>query len=229
MAEVLRFFDQYQAALYFILGLGGIVYLYRFWLAWQEVSSAIYDLERQESRMRLNKSALVLFAMLLLAVGIFVTTSLVSALPLHELLATPTLDLSAAAAPSTPSASEPSTLFTATPLPTVSINPAACISESINISEPLAGTVLQGVVEVRGTVDVPGFGYYKLERSRADEELFLTIQAGRTIVRDGVLVESWDTTSLPPGEYVLQLVVTDSAGKELPACRIPVRIEVPEE
>ncbi|MEX1247757.1 MAG: hypothetical protein WEA61_04700 [Anaerolineales bacterium] len=228
MAEVLRFFDQYQAALYFILGLGGIVYLYRFWLAWQEVSFAIYDLERQASRGRLNSAATVLFILLLFAVGIFMMTTLVRSLPIQELLATPTLDLSFASDVSTPTGSA-ATLVTATPLPTVSINPSACVADRIEISAPEAGDVLQGAVEVRGTVDVPSFGYYKLERSRAEEELFLTIQAGRTIVRDGVLVERWDTTSLPPGDYVLQLVVTDSAGEELPPCRIPVRIEAVEQ
>lgn len=211
-----------------MLGLGGIVYLYRFWLAWQEVSSAIYDLERQESRNRLNQTAIVLFIMLLFAIGIFVTTTLANSLPLREVLATPTLDLSfASGSQGTPTA-QAEVLITATPLPTVSIDPSACIADRIEISEPQAGAILQGAVEVRGTVDVPGFGYYKLERSRADEELFLTIQAGRTVVRDGVLVESWDTTSLPPGSYVLQLVVTDSAGEELPPCRIPVQIEAME-
>lgn len=229
MAEVLRFFVQYEAALYFILGLGGILYLYRFWLAWQEVSSAVYGLEREASRQRLNQSAITLFVLLGLAMLIFIMVTFVATtLPAQSLLATPTLDLSVASGP-TPSGQETVTVFTATPLPTVSIDPEACIPDRINISAPEAGETLRGSVEVRGTVDVPDFGFYKIEYARAEEELWLTIQAGRNTVRDGVLVENWDTSRLPTGPYVLQLIVTDSAGEEVDPCRIPVYIETAEE
>ena len=95
----------------------------------------------------------------------------------------------------------------------------------MTITEPEAGSSISGAVEVRGTVDVPNFGFYKFEVARAEEELWLTIQAGRTVVQDGVLVENWDNSRLPTGDYVLQLVVTDSEGQELPPYRVPVRIE----
>jgi hypothetical protein len=231
MAEVLRFFVQYEAALYFILGLGGILYLYRFWLAWQEVSSAIYALEREASRQRLNQSAITLFFLLALALLIFIMVTFVATtLPAQSMLATPTLDLSSSGSGApTSSGQETVTVLTATPLPTVSIDPEACIPASLNISAPQAGETLQGSVEVRGTVDVPNFGFYKIEYARAEEELWLTIQAGRNIVRDGVLVEAWDTSRLPTGGYVLQLIVIDNAGQELEPCRIPVRITTAEE
>ena len=231
MAEVLRFFVQYESALYFILGLGGILYLYRFWLAWQEVSSAIYGLEREASRGRLNQAAITLGFLLVLALLIFIMVTFVATtLPAQEFLATATLDLSGGASDiPTSSGQETVTVLTATPLPTVSIDPEACIPDSLNISAPEAGETLQGAVEVRGTVDVPNFGFYKIEYARAEEELWLTIQAGRNIVRDGVLVESWDTSRLPTGGYVLQLIVIDSAGQALEPCRIPVRIQTAEE
>lgn len=229
MAEVLRFFVQYEAVLYFVLGLGGILYIYRFWLAWQEVSTATYSLEREASRERLNQAAIILFILLVSAVLVFIIVTFVStALPAQALLATPTLDLSAASqAGSVPT--QETVLATATPLATVGIDPAACVPDTIAISEPEAGATLSGAVEVRGTVDVPSFGFYKFEYARAAEELWLTIQAGRNIVRDDILVESWDTSRLPPGDYVLQLVVTNNEGQELPPCRIPVRIEMAEQ
>jgi hypothetical protein len=34
----------------------------------------------------------------------------------------------------------------------------------------------------------------------------------------------WDTTSVPPGDYQLRLVVTDNQGQALPACVISVRV-----
>lgn len=230
MAEVLRFFVQYEAVLYFVLGLGGIVYFYRFWLAWQEVSSATYSLEREASRERLNQAAVVLFVLLASAILIFIVVTFVSTtLPAQELLATPTLDLFAASQTGAAVPSQEAVLATATALPTVGIDPAACVPEQINISEPVAGATLRGAVEVRGTVDVPNFGFYKFEYARAAEELWLTIQAGRNVVRDDILVESWDTSRLPAGDYVLQLVVMNNAGEELPPCRIPVRIEMAEQ
>jgi hypothetical protein len=229
MAEVLRFFVQYEAVLYFVLGLGGIIYLYRFWLAWQEVRVAVYGLEREESRTRLNQAAIVLFILLVVSVIIFsMVTFVSSAMPV--VLATPTLDLSVGSPfDQLETPQQTANVATATPLPTVSIDPEGCVANSINISSPEPGDVLQGAVEVQGTVDVPNFGFYKFEVARAQEELWLTIQAGRNVVRDGVLVENWDTSRLPIGDYVLQLLVTDSAGEELPPCRIPVRIEMPSE
>ncbi|HEX9596999.1 MAG TPA: hypothetical protein VF982_08990, partial [Anaerolineales bacterium] len=58
--------------------MGGILYLYRFWLAWQEVSSAIYALEREASRERLNQSAITLFFLLALAMLIFILVTFVA-------------------------------------------------------------------------------------------------------------------------------------------------------
>jgi len=229
MAEVLRFFVQYEAVLYFVLGLGGIIYLYRFWLAWQEARSAVYGLEREASRARLNQAAIILFILLVGAIIIFMMVTFVStAMPI--VLATPTLDLSAGSPfdrRATPQ--QTANVATATPLPTVSIDPAGCVPNRIIITSPEAGDVLQGAVEVHGTVDVPNFGFYKFDVARAEEELWLTIQAGRNVVRDGVLVENWDSSRLPVGDYVLQLLVSDSSGAELPPCRIPVRIELPNE
>ncbi|MGH2581462.1 MAG: hypothetical protein ACRDFQ_01030 [Anaerolineales bacterium] len=232
MAELLRFLVQYEAVLYFILGIAGIIYFYRFWLAWQEVRLAIYGLEREASRARLNQYAVILFALLFISMVVFIMVTFVAAtLPAQALLATPTLDLTFATPGAettlTPPVGDEAALATATPLPTVSIDPAGCIPNRLIISSPEEGETLQGAVEVRGTVDVTNFGFYKFEVARAEEELWLTIQAGRSIVRDDVLVENWDTSRLPPGAYVLQLIVTDNAGEELPPCRIPVNIAPP--
>lgn len=234
MALALRFFIQYEAVLYFLLALVAILYLYRFWMVWQETQSAIYGLERETAQGNLNQIALKLFLILILALIVFsVVTFIVPTVPAQQLLATPTLNLvllpDEDEATLTPPSGEDIQIYTATPLPTVSVNAEACIADVTNISEPQAGDTVRGAIEVIGTVDVPNFGFYKFEVARAEEELWLTIQAGRNVVRDGVLVENWDTSRLPVGDYVLQLVITDAEGDELSPCRIPVRIEMPVE
>jgi len=234
MGQALRFFIQYEAVLYFVIAIIAILYLYRFWMAWQEIQSAIYGLEREAAQARLNQTSLVLFVLLVLVVIVFsVVTFVVPTVPAQSLLATPTLNLALESDNSDETAAPPNeedlVIETATPLPTVSVNSAACIVDQINISSPQAGDIIQGSIEVLGTVDIIDFGFYKFEVARAAEELWLTIQAGRTIIRDGVLVENWDTSRLPVGDYVLQLVITNSEGTELEPCRIPVRIEAPQE
>lgn len=230
MAEVLRFFVQYEAVLYFILGLGGILYLYRFWLAWQESQTAVFGLEREASRGRLNQAAVALLILLVLAVAVFLMVTFVSTwVPAQSLLATPTLNLAITPNASVAPTGEVANLATATPLATVGIDPEACDPATINISSPESGDTISGPVTIEGTVDVPDFGFYKFEVARAQEALWLTVQAGRNVVREGILVENWDTSRLPPGPYVLQLVVVDSSGEEMPPCRIPVQIEMAEE
>ena len=234
MAQALSFFITYEAVLYFVLGLAAILYIYRFWTAWQELQLAIYGLERQAAQGRLNQSAVVLFILLLTGVMIFsVVTFVAPTLPAQALLATPTLNLAVEPlfpdTTQTPAEGDELNLPTATALPTVSVDPAGCVPEQVFIASPEAGDILQGAVEVSGSANVPNFGFYKFEVARAEEELWLTIQAGRNVVQDGILVENWDTSRLPVGDYVLQLIVTDSEGDELPPCRIPVRIEMPEE
>ncbi len=234
MAQALRFFVLYEAVLYFILGLVAILYLYRFWMAWQEIQEAVYGLEREAAQGRLNQAAMVTFVLLFMAVIVFsIVTFVAPTVPAQALLATATLDLAveplAVSTTLTAPAGEDIEFASATPLPTVSIDPSGCVPDEIFITAPEAGAILQGRVDVLGSVDVPNFGFYKFEVARAQEELWLTIQAGRSAVQDDVLVENWDTSRLPVGDYVLQLIVTDSEGQELSPCRIPVRIEMPVE
>jgi len=234
MAQALRFFVLYEALLYFILGLVAIVYLYRFWNAWQEIQVAVYGLEREAAQGRLNQASLTLFLLLIIAVIEFsIVTFVVPTIPAQELLATPTLNLAvgplAESTTLTPAVGEEIEFATATPLPTVSIDASSCVTDEVFISSPVEGDILQGSVEVLGTANIANFGFYKFEVARAEEELWLTIQVGRGVVEDDILVENWDSSRMPVGDYVLQLIVTDSEGQELAPCRIAVRIEMPVE
>jgi hypothetical protein len=73
-------------------------------------------------------------------------------------------------------------------------------------------------------VDVENFGFYKLEIARVQDGLWLPIQANRVLVPEDATLVEWDSSLFPPGDYVLQLVVTTNDGDEYPPCRIPIRI-----
>ena len=60
MVEALRFFQEYETVIYFILGAGVIIYGWRFWSAWQEMRGSIYELEQINAQRRLNQSAITI-------------------------------------------------------------------------------------------------------------------------------------------------------------------------
>jgi hypothetical protein len=65
------------------------------------------------------------------------------------------------------------------------------------------------------------------EIARADEALWMPIQANRSLVPEEATLLEWDSSLFPPGTYVIQLVVTTTEGDEYPPCRIPIRIGTP--
>lgn len=233
MSETLRFFKDYEAIIYFVLGVGGIVYFWRFWGAWQDVRGAIYGLERETAQLRLNQTAVVLFLLVMMAVAVFtVVTFITPLLPVAEMVATPTIDLLGESSPNLTAqageSGEGNGFATATPLPTVAVTDEGCVPGSVEITSPEPGETIRGVVVVTGSADIPNFGFYKFEFARAEQELWLSVVVERSPKVDNTLVE-WDTSRLPVGEYVLQLIVTDNEGEGMPPCRVPVRIAPPEE
>ena len=103
MEEALRFFRAYEIWIYLILGLGGLIYIRKFILAWQELREAAFGLERESAQTRLNQSASVLTLLLALSVTLFFLVSFVApTMPGAIPLLTPTLDLLATATPTLP-------------------------------------------------------------------------------------------------------------------------------
>jgi len=96
-----------------------------------------------------------------------------------------------------------------------------CVPGRIEFTYPVDGQEVQGSVTLSGTVDILNFGFYTYEIARPGETIWLPIQVGREIKHEGVL-GNWDTTALPPGEYMLRLVVTDNQGNALEPCVIRV-------
>ncbi len=230
MIEILRFFQQYEYVLYWVLGIGAIGFGTAFWKAWLELRGAIFGLEQAVAQQRLNRAAVALFVLFVIGFVVFALVTFVAPVAAPEIVLpldvqgivsgaelTPAVDGEAVVPTANP-------LSTATPLPTVVVEPEGCLAGEVEITSPKPGTAISGTITVTGTANITNFGFYKFEVARASEELWLTIQAQRSPVIDGNLVEDWDTSFFDPGEYVLQLVVTDSNGVAMAPCRVPARI-----
>jgi hypothetical protein len=232
MEEVLRFFRTYEIWIYLVLALAGLVYIRKFIIAWDEMRAAAFGLERESAQRRLNQSASLLVILLMMAIGLFATVSFVApAFPGSNPLFTPTVDLLATQTSTLSPESQANVSAEMedggpTVTPTIEIPGVGCTPGQALITEPLDGTEISGVVIVKGTANIPNFGFYKYEIARPGETVWLTIQAGREIIEAGDLGQ-WDTRTLDSGDYMLRLVVTDNQGESTEPCVIQVRVNNP--
>ncbi len=232
MEEVLRFIKDYEVWIYVLLAFGGLIYIRKFMKAWEELRAAAFGLERESAQSHLNHSASMLAFLLFLGIGVFALgTFIVPSVPSANPLFTPTLDL--LATPTTTlaaGANEGGSLasFTSTPSPPPTVLPAGegCTPGQAVLTEPQDGAEVSGTVTLKGTANIPNFGFYKYEIARPGDAIWLTIQAGRNVVLDGELGQ-WNTQTLSSGEYLLRLVVTDNQGNSLPPCVIKVYVNNP--
>jgi hypothetical protein len=237
MEEALSFFRAFELWIYILLGLGGLIYIRKFILSWQELREAGFGLERDSAQARLNQAAIILVLLLTMAVSEFVLVSFVApSVPGATPIPTPTLNLLATATSTLPSGTS-GTVVTASTLPAGSTTDLAtapaeaaftdtgCIPGQIEINNPGKDQDVNGVVEVLGTANITNFGFYKIEMKRPDELTWQTLQAGNQVVQGGKLGD-WDTRRLTPGEYQLGLVVVDNQARLSPPCVVQVRVSV---
>jgi hypothetical protein len=232
MEEALRFFKTYAAIIY--LGLGGLAIweIRKFILAWEEVRSAAFGLERESAQGRLNKSAIMLVLIMMMASLEFTIVSfVVPAVPGATPLFTPTIDLLATPSITLPVADSVTEgeAASATQIPAGALpdENSGCIPDQVMISEPANGETVSGKITLVGTANIPNFGFYKYEVTRPGEAIWLPIQAGREVKQDEPLGE-WDTEALPQGAYLLRLVISDNQGNDAAACVIQVNVVPPD-
>jgi len=232
MEEAIGFFTAFEFWIYLLIGLAALFFIRKFILSWQELKDAAFGLERESAQSRLNQSATVLVLLLTMAVSEFVLVYFISpAIPAASAL--PTLTINPLSTATTTVSAEmmnqgEDSLAAAQP-PPEAVSGEGCIPDQIMISFPIGGQEVSGVVEILGTADNPNFGFYKLEIKRPEEAVWLTLQAGNQVVRDGKLGD-WDTRRLTPGEYQLGMVVVDSLAQASQPCIVNILVvRTPEE
>jgi hypothetical protein len=226
MSAILVFFIRLAPLIFACLLLGLLFGLRRLIQSRKEMRAATYGLEREIAQRHMSQSVSTVILVVFLAFAEFVlVVFLVPNMPSLSRLATPTINPL-----TTPTNTFPlefiGTLASGTPISTEIVQESGCIPGQIDITFPKAGDELQGLITLRGTANIPNFGFYKYEFSPKGVDAWAAILANRKPVQDGDL-GNWDTSTIATGDYQLRLVVTDNKGNELPACIVPVRIKAP--
>jgi hypothetical protein len=227
MPAVYRFLGTHEVLIYLILAIGALFAFRWLWRSWDEWRHAVYSLEKEFALRRIGQAIASLVLIVLLFLAELITSAFIyPSLPASMFIPTATPDL--LATPTGTISAELATAIALTPRPAAqAVSGEGCRPSSVNISGPRAGQEVRGSVEIRGTVSIADFGFYKYEVAPMGSEVWSTIAAGRDRVLNGVLGQ-WDTSSLTPGDYQLRLVVTDNQGQALPACVIAVRVSAPQ-
>jgi hypothetical protein len=223
MPAVYQFLGTHEVLIYILLSIGALFGLRWLWRSWNEWRHAIYSLEREFALRRIGQSlASLVLIMVLFFAELITATFIYPNLPAAMFVPTQTPDY--LATPTGTISPELATAIALTPRPAPSFGAAeGCVPHRVDITSPQSGQEVRGTVEIRGTVNIPEFGFYKYEAAPASSDVWSTIAAGRSPVTDGPLGQ-WDTTAIPPGDFRLRLIVTDNQGNALPACVIEVRI-----
>lgn len=226
MTELLKFLQTYEIPIYIVLGFVGILYIRKMVRAWREWRSAIFGLEKEISQRRFTSALAVVILILLVGVAELALVSFVApGFSSVDSLSTPTLDLF-----STPGAA---TELQETPGQSTPVdgNPVSegCVPGQVEWTFPANGEEVSGLVELRGTVNIPDLGFYKFEFGQPGSDSWIAIAAGNSAVVDQTLGGNWNTEQLVPGDYSLRLVVYDSQNNTLPSCTITVRVTATEE
>ncbi len=219
MGAVYRTLASYEPLIYIALAIGGLFAFRRMWNSWREWRDSVYGLEREFALRRLGQAtAIALLILGLVFAEFFIATFIAPSLPASDILATPTLNLLV-----TPAGTLPPDVTAPAITQAVANGMSGCVPDQIMITSPAPGDKVNGIVDIKGTANVPNFGFYKYEISQMGTQSWATVSAARE-PKVNASLGNWSTTSLTNGDYFLRLVITDNVGTELAPCVLAVRV-----
>ena len=227
MGIIYRFLADYEGLIYILLALGAL-FTFRWTLrSWIELREAVFGLEREYAVRRLGQSiSMLVFILVLFFIELVITSFLAPALPALDILATPTVDMLRYPGGTPPSALSSADMVGSPVSAQSNVVGSGCIPNQLNFTIPSPGQELRDTVELKGTVKIKNFGFYKYEVSPQGSDAWATISAGREVVQNGTL-GLWDTTVVTPGDYQLRLIAVDNQGQATEPCVVPVRVVAP--
>lgn len=123
----------------------------------------------------------------------------------------------------------PSPTQTITPTATATLTPTAPIRLVQVFDCPTDGVQISGLdvtdrtVVFTGTASIGNFWYFKFEYKGINEPDWHFVGQVETPVQDGILY-TWDASILPPGSYLVNLIVVDKTGNYPPPCQIEIEV-----
>lgn len=222
MEELIRFLATYEVGIYIVIGVVVVIYLKRLIDAIAARRKAQFGLEREVAQKNLRLSITIISLVVLLGVSNFLLISVASIkFPGISRIATPTIDLMV-------TQSLDAAVITQTPefmqQTQTAIALTGCIPEELEWIQPKSGDEISGSVELKGTVNIPNFGFYKYEFQMQGEDLWTPISAGNRPIVEDSFGGRWNTEQLEPGNYSLRLVALDNQNNLLQPCVIDVKV-----
>ena len=220
MEELFRFLATYEVGIYIVIGVIVLIYLKRLIDAISALKLAQFGLEREVAQKSLRLSVTIITLVLLVGLSNFLLISVASIkFPGISRIATPTIDLNATQEPAAITQTPEFSQQTQT-----AIALTGCIPGELEWIQPASGDEVSGSVELKGTVNILNFGFYKYEYQMQGEELWTPISAGNKPVIEDSFGGRWNTEQLEPGIYSLRLVVLDNQNNLLQPCVIDVKV-----
>lgn len=239
MLEFLRPIVVFDTWLYLGLGLVSLFFLRLIWLARKDRVRSIFTLERENANTRITRYFIGFMIITALMLGVYylslVTPTIVPPLqntptptPIIALPPTPSPPPLLPTPTPSPTPLPPPTPVaeadTPTPMPDLSIGqPPNCPFPGSRITQPGDGSRVNGVIQVSGAAMLDSFDYYKFE-FRVPGGGWNFVARYDNPVAEGVL-GSWNTDTVPPGEYEFRLVVVDPIGNFPEPCTIRLIVE----
>ena len=222
MEELFRFLATYEVGIYIVIGVIVLIYLKRLIDAINALKLAQFGLEREVAQKSLRLSVTIIALVLLVGLSNFLLVSVASIrFPGISRVATPTIDLNATVEPDLSAVTQTPEVLQQTQ---TAIALTGCIPGELEWVQPVAGDEVSGSVELKGTVNIPNFGFYKYEYQMQGEDIWTPISAGNKPVIEDSFGGRWNTEQLEPGNYSLRLVVLDNQNNLLQPCVIDLKV-----
>lgn len=249
MLELLRPIADFDIWIYIFLGLIALFFVRKVWIAYRNRTRSIFALEKEHANTQMTNGFIGLLVVLSIVIGIFILTeNIPEIVPPPPATPTPTRIIELPPTPTpppllriTPTAT-PTPTPTLVPLPTEPFvtltpppaqqppsapasggQPANCPHPGARITSPGSGAQVNGMVQIRGAANVENFDYYKFEFRIPGGEWSFAARYNIS-VNNGVL-GSWNSDTVPPGEYEFRLVVVDHSGNYPEPCVIRLTVQ----
>jgi hypothetical protein len=134
---------------------------------------------------------------------------------------TPTLEATATA--TSTSAPTPTQEIALSTSEIIAVGVSSCSNVDARITTPRSGDSISGVVAFWGSAQTPSYQYHKFDYRPIGEQGWRFLTRIDRPIKDGVLME-WHTSTVPPGEYELRLVVVDRTGNYPEPCTVRLRV-----